>query len=152
MKDFNLINATSTVYRKYCCFKGRASRAEYWWFQLFSQGIGIILSIICCFLVVNDVYDVMNATGGKPTFEEVLGEITPVTIAAWVIFALFALASFLPALGVLVRRLHDTGRSGWNFCWNFIPYIGPIIVFIFTCLQGTEGPNEYGEGPDAPLD
>lgn len=152
MADFNLINATTTVYKKYCCFNGRASRAEYWWFQLFSQGIGALLSIACCALVSYDVYDLVSVTDGDPSFEEVLGEITPVTIAAWVIFVLFALGSFLPAMGVLVRRLHDTGRSGWNFFWNFLPYIGPVIVFIFTCLKGTEGPNEYGEGPDAPLD
>ncbi len=152
MKQFNLINATTTVYKKYCCFTGRASRAEYWWFLLFYQGIAIVFSIICCALVANDVYEVFALTDGKPTFEEVWGEITPLTISAWVILILFTLASFLPALGVLTRRFHDTGRSGWNFCWSFLPYIGPIIIFIFTCTKGTEGPNEYGEGPDAPLD
>mgnify|MGYP001397668063 FL=1 len=72
------------VLKQYFVFQGRARRKEYWMFVLISFIISIVLAII----------------------ENILG-------IASLLTTLYSLAVFLPSLGVSVRRLHDTGRSGW---------------------------------------
>ncbi len=39
---------------------------------------------------------------------------------------LFSVAIFIPSLAVLIRRLHDTGKSGW---FSLIIYL-PLFIFI----------------------
>ncbi len=60
---------------------------------------------------------------------------------------IFALAIFFPSISVFVRRMHDTGRSGWWFFLSFIPLIGSIVLIIFAIQKGTEGDNRYGPSP-----
>jgi uncharacterized membrane protein YhaH (DUF805 family) len=60
---------------------------------------------------------------------------------------LFALAILLPSLAVSVRRLHDTGRSGWWLLIGLIPIIGSITMLIFTATEGEPGDNTYGASP-----
>jgi hypothetical protein len=50
---------------------------------------------------------------------------------------LVALALLLPNLGVGVRRLHDTGKSGWLLLLALIPLAGVIILIVFFCQEGT---------------
>ena len=54
---------------------------------------------------------------------------------------------FLLNIHLSIGRLHDTDRSGWNICWEFLPFIGWLIVLIMECLPGTEGANRFGEPP-----
>lgn len=63
------------------------------------------------------------------------------------LLTLYTFATLLPAIAVTVRRLHDTGRSGWWFLLNFIPLVGPIIVIVFTCQDGQISENKYGSNP-----
>ncbi|MCR1117160.1 DUF805 domain-containing protein [Escherichia coli] len=46
-----------------------------------------------------------------------------------------------------MRRLHDTGLSGWWFVLFFIPIIGDLVLLIFTVLKGNEGENQFGSDP-----
>ena len=46
-----------------------------------------------------------------------------------------------------VRRLHDTGRSGWWLLIGLIPIIGVIVLLIFFVLDSQVGTNEYGPSP-----
>ena len=62
---------------------------------------------------------------------------------------LYSLAVFLPSLAVLVRRLHDTGKSGWWILIGLIPLIGAIVLLVFTILEGEQGDNQYGSDPKA---
>jgi uncharacterized membrane protein YhaH (DUF805 family) len=57
-----------------------------------------------------------------------------------VVAIIYTLAVFLPLLAVNIRRLHDTGRSGW---WCLVPVVG----FIFMLLKGDSGKNDYGYKP-----
>lgn len=57
---------------------------------------------------------------------------------------LFALGSLLPSLGVAVRRLHDTGFSGWWVLLSLIPLVGFIILIFLSYIKPSEGPNQYG--------
>lgn len=64
-----------------------------------------------------------------------------------IITAIYALAVVLPGLGVVIRRLHDTGRSGWWVLFGAIPLVGPITLLVFMCLEGNQGDNSYGPDP-----
>ncbi|MGG3889983.1 DUF805 domain-containing protein [Metabacillus fastidiosus] len=106
------------VLKNYVGFQGRARRKEYWMFNLVSVIITIILSIV-----------------------EAVASIDPV------LTVIYFLAVFLPSLAVTVRRLHDTGRSGWWFLINLIPIIGGIILLVFTCQDSETNSNKYGLNP-----
>lgn len=60
---------------------------------------------------------------------------------------LWSLAVLIPSWAVFCRRMHDTGRSGWNWLWILLPIAGPIILIIYTCQDSVPGPNEYGPNP-----
>lgn len=60
---------------------------------------------------------------------------------------LYSLAVFIPAMAVVVRRLHDTGRSGWNMLWAFLPIIGSILLLVYLLQDSTIGENKYGAYP-----
>ena len=113
------------VLKKYVVFEGRARRKEYWIFVLISSLILIFLSLI----------DEM--TGWKVWDDEgVLG-------------LLYSIAVFVPTLAVLVRRLHDTDRSGWWILIALIPLVGAIVLLVFLILKGSEGDNRFGPDPKA---
>lgn len=58
------------------------------------------------------------------------------------------LVTFIPGLAVCVRRLHDIGKSGWNYLFVLIPIVGFILMLIWFCTPGDEGENEYGPDPN----
>ncbi|MET9932783.1 MULTISPECIES: DUF805 domain-containing protein [unclassified Streptomyces] len=105
------------VLKKYAVFSGRARRKEFWMFQLFNIIAVIILSIL----------------------DSVLG--------IQILSLVYALAVLLPSLGVSVRRLHDTGRSGWWILIALVPLVGGIILLVFNCLEGEQQQNAYGPNP-----
>ena len=72
------------------------------------------------------------------------------TLVAWIVYleVLFALAVLVPSIAVTVRRLHDTGRSGWWYFIVLVPLIGLIVLITFL-VQGSDQDNEYGPRPDA---
>ena len=111
----------------YANFSGRARRTEYWMFYL----IHIIIVFALAFFggVISGSSDSM--LGMIPIF-------------------IYMLATLLPSLAVSVRRLHDTGKSGWYYLFTFIPYIGGIILLVFMVIDGDKGPNKYGPDPKAP--
>jgi uncharacterized membrane protein YhaH (DUF805 family) len=47
-------------------------------------------------------------------------------------------------MAVGVRRLHDTGRSGWNLLLALIPLIGAIILLVYFFQDSAVGENKYG--------
>jgi len=53
------------------------------------------------------------------------------------------LVILLPSITVLVRRLHDAGKSGWWWFIGFIPVVGPLILLYFA-VQPSDGDNDYG--------
>lgn len=53
----------------------------------------------------------------------------------------------LPGLAVIVRRLHDTGHSGWWWFINLIPIIGWIWMFVLLVTDSQPGENAYGPNP-----
>lgn len=112
------------VLKKYATFSGRARRKEYWMFSLFN----VIFAFVCGFL---------DGLLGFISYETGLG----------ILGSLYILATFLPSLAVLVRRLHDTDRSGWWVLIGIIPLIGPIVLLVFACLDSKVGENRFGPNP-----
>jgi uncharacterized membrane protein YhaH (DUF805 family) len=109
--------AISAGFSNYVNFSDRASRSEYWYWILF-----IILA-------------------------EIVTSIIDYAIGAQVVTGIFGLATFLPSLGLAIRRLHDLDRTGWWVLLWFIPIIGWIILLIWFCTRGTIGPNRFGPDP-----
>lgn len=107
------------AFRRYFDFDGRSRRSAYWYFILFHALVMLTL-FVCTFLI------------------PILGVVFYFSYVALV---------FFPNLAVLFRRLHDTGRSGFNLLFSLIPLVGPIIVLLFLIEEGVIGPNQYGPDP-----
>lgn len=107
--------AISEGFKNIVTFTGRASRSAFWWFIL----AGFIIDLI--------------GSG--------IGNATHALAITYVVDVIVALAT----LAVSVRRLHDSGRSGFWWFLAFIPIIGGIILIVFYCLPGTPGPNKYDQ-------
>ena len=64
------------------------------------------------------------------------------------ISVIVGIALLYPGICVAIKRAHDRDKSGWWILIVFIPLIGIIWYIVeFGCLQGTEGPNQYGPDP-----
>lgn len=104
-----------TCIRKYVTFEGRARRKEYWMFTLFNV----------VFVVVTMLLDILlfGATPDNPTSPRYLT-------------TLYGLFVFLPTLTVVVRRLHDIGRSGWWLAGYYgVAFVCTILMMIGSVLM-----------------
>lgn len=63
------------------------------------------------------------------------------------IYGFYMLAMIIPALAVIVRRLHDVGKSGWMYLIIFIPIVGLIWLMILLVSDSDVGENQYGQNP-----
>ena len=128
----DIATAIRTCFRKYATFSGRAARSEFWWFILFVMGMNFILTFVDSFLfgTVTTMPGGFSAETDRPFFS-----------------AIFMLGTLLPTLSVLVRRLHDTDRSGWWYWIILIPMIGMIVLIVWLASKGTPGPNRFGPDP-----
>jgi uncharacterized membrane protein YhaH (DUF805 family) len=115
------------VLSHYADFRGRARRTEYWMFTLVNTAVSIVLILI----------DTLIGT----TYQG-LG----------LLQLLYSLGLLVPALAVGVRRLHDTGCSGWWTLLALIPIVGSIVLLVWFATAGRPGPNSYGPDPKAPVD
>src|SRR5215813_6608738 len=117
--------------RDWTVYRGRASRSAYWWFVLFTVIVSVALDVI--FFVI--------AAYANTAAASVLITVLFVVIA--VVFVVVAIYLGLAQLALLVRRLHDSGRSGWWALIGVVPIVGAIMLLVFTLIEGTPGPNRY---------
>lgn len=122
----SFIEAVKSVFSKYAVFQGRARTSEFWWFFLFNFLVKMVIPIIGTM---------------------VLGENPALCLLILYGLILYGLAAFLPSLAVGVRRLHDTGKSGWFILIGLIPVVGTIMLIIFYCQDSEPGENKYGPNP-----
>jgi uncharacterized membrane protein YhaH (DUF805 family) len=109
------------VIRRYAEFDGRSGRPEFWWFMLWNLVITVVVYLV-------GIAVLGSARGG-------------------LLADLYGLLVLLPSLGVEIRRLHDTNRTGWWVLLAVIPIVGAIVLIVFFALAGTAGPNRYGAEP-----
>tara|TARA_Y100000991_G_scaffold192076_1_gene159399 strand:+ start:551 stop:943 length:393 start_codon:yes stop_codon:yes gene_type:complete len=119
----------------YANFKGRARRKEYWMFTL----VYVIILIAC--MVLDNVLGTVFMMDAGPLGEISMGY-------GW-LYSICALAHFIPALGLVVRRLHDVGKSGWFYFIFLIPIIGIIWLLVLYCTEGQKQDNKWGPDPKA---
>ncbi len=115
-EQFNMIDWFVKCLKNYATFTGRARRKEYWFFALVQFIILVIAQII----------------------DTILG-------TEFVFYAIVVLALFIPSLAVAVRRLHDTGRSGWWFLIALIPLIGTILLIVWLATETKQETNKWGQ-------
>lgn len=154
------------VTTKYCSFTGRARRAEFWGFVLFSF-IGSVLVGLLSSMIFGS-YSVVDYSQGD--LQAQLASLQ----GRQALQGVYSLAMLLPSLGVAVRRLHDTGRSGlwitlplvsfavfissiffvifgllvWLFAISaFVLSISWIVLLVFFCIDSQPGQNQYGPNP-----
>lgn len=125
--------AIRVCFKKYADFNGRASRSEYWWFNLFALIIMFGSSFIFSFL--GALFGTASVTSNLDSELEFLAN-----LGFFIAIAIF----FIPLLSVAVRRLHDTNKSGWYILFQLIPCVGPIILLIFLVQESSRGKNKYG--------
>ncbi|MDA8385146.1 MAG: DUF805 domain-containing protein [Actinomycetota bacterium] len=101
--------------QNYANFKGRASRSEYW---TFAAVLWVTLAVL--YLLGSAVHLFL------------------------ILMYLLWLAVLVPGLSLSIRRLHDTGKSGWLVLLGLIPFVGGIILLVFVLLPGDPVANEYG--------
>lgn len=110
------------VLKSYATISGRARRTEYWMFVFFN-------AIICM----------------------VLGLLMALEFIPEALFLIYYIGIIIPSISVGVRRLHDTGRSGWWMFTPLIPFIGTIVFIILMCVDSQENMNKYGRNPKLEL-
>jgi len=107
----------SVLRDNYVNFSGRARRQEYWMFILFH--------VIACVVLAG----------------------ISISLENFYAIGIYAVVTFLPTLAVVVRRLHDVGKSGWFILVRFIPLIGSIWLFVVLVTEGEHNRNQYGHNP-----
>ncbi len=130
--------------RLYLDAKGRARRAEYWWWAAFA----LVVSLVAMMLDLG-IFG-LNSYTGRPNMQ---------------IFSLIVgLALLSPGVCVTVRRFHDVGLNGWLVAGAFAAFalgaalsatpIGAIVilasaaaVLVVTVLPSKPGANAYGPNP-----
>ncbi|WP_380176716.1 DUF805 domain-containing protein [Kineococcus sp. DHX-1] len=122
-----MVEAVTSVFRNYANFSGRARRAEYWWYTLALAILGFVYGVI------SGVADGSGASG--------------LANVLTILFGLVYLAIIVPTIAVTVRRLHDTGKSGFFWFIGLIPFVGGIILIVFCAQDSVPGPNQYGPNP-----
>ncbi|MDE0529559.1 MAG: DUF805 domain-containing protein [Truepera sp.] len=95
------VEAVARGFSKYADFGGRATRAEYWWWMLFTS-------------IVSTALNALDRGFGGGILQTV-----------------FSLAVLLPTFAVTFRRLHDIGKTGWwHFGWLGIVLISWVTAGI----------------------
>jgi uncharacterized membrane protein YhaH (DUF805 family) len=129
------MDALTTVFRtKYATLSGRASRSEYWWGYL---GLSVTSIVLQIFWMVGTI---------------ALLDFGRIAALPTVIALVVALGFLIPSITVTVRRLHDTGKSGWMALLIFVPCIGIILWLVWMIEDGQAHENTYGPVPTNTLE
>lgn len=70
-----------------------------------------------------------------------------IILSITVVGLLVVAAEFIGMFALIARRLHDTGRSAWNYLLCMIPLVGPVIILVYLCQDSERGSNKWGQSP-----
>jgi len=152
-KSMSFMEAVKTCFSKYATFTGRARRSEFWWFYL---AVGIpswILSAILQYTsaakqaIVDEAMQKLFSGGDVSALEAQEATYANINLILIILMVVWGLATLIPMLAAMVRRLHDTGKSGHMLWLILVCGIGGLIPLIMCIPDGQPGPNQYGESP-----
>ena len=133
--------SVKSVFSQYDNFSGRASRSEYWYFQLFNFLISVAICAIACVQIP------FSSISFHDPGQYYVAVVQSIPGWASTLMTLYSIGIFIPSLAVAFRRLHDTAHGGgWIFI-NLVPFIGSIWFFILMILPGAPGVNRFGQRP-----
>jgi uncharacterized membrane protein YhaH (DUF805 family) len=118
-------------------FTGRASRGDYWYYQL---GLSIISVIVL--LVVSGLGMVMVSTSSETLFDITLWLLDSAVLQFLLVSMYIVLV--VTNISLTIRRFHDMGKSGW---WCVLVLLLPIPFIFWLAIDGTAGDNKYGQDP-----
>jgi len=113
------------AWKKAFTYQGRARRKEYWCFSLIS--LVVFIALIFVDIALGTVYFDEEAFGLLST--------------------LYFLATLVPGVALFVRRMHDVNWSGLWFFANFVPLLSIVPSIVAAFVDGTPGPNRFGQDP-----
>lgn len=148
--------------KRYVDFSGRSRRLEFWMFQLLNLLVyGVLIAMFFSGFPWAEM--MANSQTGAADVQDPVEALAMFGPLFWIgagLMALWGLGTFLPALAVTVRRLHDRGISGWWYAGlliagfiplvNIVAMIGYLVLFVFLLLPGEDGPNKWGDNPKDP--
>ncbi len=139
----NVLSAWKMVFSKYFDGKGRASRTEFWYWQIF---LFLVIGIPALFL-----YGKLASMGfNGETFVESDSALPfpPSVLGALAWILIWAIIVFCPNINLLVRRVHDFNTTGWLVLVPFLfSKVSGFVQLVFGFIPGTKGPNKYGPQP-----
>jgi uncharacterized membrane protein YhaH (DUF805 family) len=122
------VQAVARFFKNYANFSGRASRSEFWWVGLF---------YFVAFIVVGMIAGVIESLSYSSSY---YSGSDPVSMFLMLVIVVAFLGSIVPSLALGWRRMHDANLSGALYLLNLVPYVGGLVVFVFTLL----GPRPEG--------
>lgn len=112
-------------------FKGRSRRRDYW--------EAILLHIIIASILI----PIALVTH---TYQFIFSLLDFIFSLLNLIAYLYCLLPCVPILSLNVRRLHDTGKSGWWLLLLLMPTIGWVILLLWMC-EKSKPKNQWGDNP-----
>ncbi len=112
------IAAYKAAFSRFADFSGRTSVGGFWRYAAVNFVVAVVLAVL-----------------------------SNVSSVFLLLYFVYGLAVIVPSIAIAIRRLHDTGKTGWMILLGLIPIIGFIILIVFY-VQPSDGPNEYGQGPE----
>lgn len=134
-EDFNMFDWwKKAMIDNFVNFSGRARRKEFWYTAL--MNVLILFTLVFITHFTSDILDTDNYLSYEITDSLFSG-----------IFIMLFIVFLIPYLAVSVRRLHDTGRSGWYICVSLVPIIGRFILLVFYLEDSKPTRNKWGKSP-----
>lgn len=130
--ETSFVQAIASFFTRYVDFSGRSSRKEYWfvvlWFFIFSAMFHTVF------------FSMVNPFGYEGFLYDIYAD------AAWyfVFWGFVGIATFLPSLALMVRRIHDTGKDGLWILMSLVPIANIVFFFIWTLSPSEPGTNKWG--------
>ena len=143
-EKIGMMSAYKLMFKNYAKFSGRSRRSEYWYASLMN------FIIVMAAWLLNGV--LMGAGAAisaavADTYSSVGVILFGISGIIGFLLMIYSIALIIPGLALVVRRLHDIGKSGWYMLLSLIPIIGGIIMLVFMVTDSQPGANQYGENP-----
>ncbi|MXU66795.1 DUF805 domain-containing protein [Oceanomicrobium pacificus] len=121
-------------------FRGRSSRAAYWSFALFA-----IAMVSVAHLGADHAAKLLGMERSGPS-----GILGGFLLVASSMLGVFVIYLAIATAAAMVRRLHDTGRSGWWWWIGLVPVIGGLVLLVWAAMPGDLADNRFGPAPGPP--